>query len=298
MALRSWLACSSAARAQSGYAERERSSRNTKRARLARSDPSSPSGSTNAATSCWQSARRWRGRARRPAWDRCCRAWSRTVAPTWMGIRRGGGHSSALAASRPTLRCVAPRRRAERVADGHENAGRGTLVATLLEAHEVVDADAGQRPRPLRGAALAYAGARVGEADVAGSAAHGALAGSHRALTTCWTQGASARGRHPGPAATTDQAGLPDLRQSAHRGSHDEHPTTTLPLAAGRWALDTNHSSVGFTIRHLGVSKVRGRFNAFDGGHRGRRRPRPRRRSTPPSTSARSTPATPIGTPT
>src|SRR5579864_4585527 len=37
-----------------------------------------------------------------------------------------------------------------------------------------------------------------------------------------------------------------------------------LPLAAGRWAVDTNHSSIGFTIRHLGVSKVRGRFARFD----------------------------------
>ena len=38
----------------------------------------------------------------------------------------------------------------------------------------------------------------------------------------------------------------------------------TLPLAPGRWAVDPNHSSIGFTVRHLGVSKVRGRFNAFD----------------------------------
>jgi polyisoprenoid-binding protein YceI len=38
----------------------------------------------------------------------------------------------------------------------------------------------------------------------------------------------------------------------------------TLPLAPGRWAVDTNHSSIGFTIRHLGVSKVRGRFTRFD----------------------------------
>jgi polyisoprenoid-binding protein YceI len=37
-----------------------------------------------------------------------------------------------------------------------------------------------------------------------------------------------------------------------------------LPLAPGTWALDTNHSSVGFVIRHLGVSKVRGRFQEFD----------------------------------
>ena len=39
--------------------------------------------------------------------------------------------------------------------------------------------------------------------------------------------------------------------------------TSTLPLAPGRWALDPNHSSVGFTIRHLGVSKVRGHFRSF-----------------------------------
>ena len=39
--------------------------------------------------------------------------------------------------------------------------------------------------------------------------------------------------------------------------------TTALPLAAGAWTLDPAHSSVGFTIRHLGVSKVRGRFNRF-----------------------------------
>ena len=39
--------------------------------------------------------------------------------------------------------------------------------------------------------------------------------------------------------------------------------TTALPLVAGAWTLDAAHSSVGFTIRHLGVSKVRGRFNRF-----------------------------------
>jgi polyisoprenoid-binding protein YceI len=37
-------------------------------------------------------------------------------------------------------------------------------------------------------------------------------------------------------------------------------PLRTLPLAPGRWALDTNHFRVGFAIRHLGVSKVRGQF--------------------------------------
>jgi polyisoprenoid-binding protein YceI len=42
-----------------------------------------------------------------------------------------------------------------------------------------------------------------------------------------------------------------------------ETQTTAVPLAPGSWTLDPAHSSVGFTIRHLGVSKVRGRFLAF-----------------------------------
>jgi polyisoprenoid-binding protein YceI len=36
-------------------------------------------------------------------------------------------------------------------------------------------------------------------------------------------------------------------------------------LAPGPWAVDHDHSSLGFTIRHLGISKVRGRFTGFDG---------------------------------
>ena len=38
---------------------------------------------------------------------------------------------------------------------------------------------------------------------------------------------------------------------------------TDLPLAPGRWELDSWHSEVSFTIRHLGISKVRGRFVDF-----------------------------------
>ena len=40
--------------------------------------------------------------------------------------------------------------------------------------------------------------------------------------------------------------------------------TRALPLTSGLWTLDPLHSQVSFTIRHLGVSKVRGRFNAFE----------------------------------
>jgi polyisoprenoid-binding protein YceI len=37
-----------------------------------------------------------------------------------------------------------------------------------------------------------------------------------------------------------------------------------LPLAPGPWTLDAGHSSVVFSIRHLGLSRVRGRFDDFD----------------------------------
>lgn len=41
---------------------------------------------------------------------------------------------------------------------------------------------------------------------------------------------------------------------------------TTFPgLTAGTWAIDPVHSNVGFTVRHLVVSKVRGSFENFSG---------------------------------
>lgn len=43
-------------------------------------------------------------------------------------------------------------------------------------------------------------------------------------------------------------------------------PTVTdTPLQIGNWSIDTAHSSVEFTVRHLGLAKVRGRFNEFTG---------------------------------
>lgn len=42
--------------------------------------------------------------------------------------------------------------------------------------------------------------------------------------------------------------------------------TTTAPgLSAGTWTIEPAHSEVGFSVRHLGLSKVRGRFNSFSG---------------------------------
>jgi polyisoprenoid-binding protein YceI len=34
-------------------------------------------------------------------------------------------------------------------------------------------------------------------------------------------------------------------------------------LHVGTWVVEPAHSEVGFTVRHLGLSKVRGRFNSF-----------------------------------
>jgi polyisoprenoid-binding protein YceI len=41
--------------------------------------------------------------------------------------------------------------------------------------------------------------------------------------------------------------------------------TATAVLRAGTWAIDPVHSSVGFSVRHLMVSKVRGTFEQFSG---------------------------------
>jgi len=41
--------------------------------------------------------------------------------------------------------------------------------------------------------------------------------------------------------------------------------TATAQLSAGTWAIDPVHSSIGFSVRHLMVSKVRGTFADFSG---------------------------------
>ncbi len=41
-------------------------------------------------------------------------------------------------------------------------------------------------------------------------------------------------------------------------------PPETTTLRPGAWALDTAHSSVAFTVRHLGIAKVRGGFTRFE----------------------------------
>lgn len=50
---------------------------------------------------------------------------------------------------------------------------------------------------------------------------------------------------------------------------HDEKrhlmTTSTAQLSTGTWAIDPVHSTVGFSVRHLMVSKVRGQFDTFSG---------------------------------
>ena len=41
--------------------------------------------------------------------------------------------------------------------------------------------------------------------------------------------------------------------------------TATTTIAAGTYNIDVSHSEVGFSVRHLAVSKVRGRFEKFEG---------------------------------
>ena len=46
----------------------------------------------------------------------------------------------------------------------------------------------------------------------------------------------------------------------------DQGTLTSIPgYVAGTWTIDPVHSEVGFTARHMMVSKVRGRFRAFSG---------------------------------
>jgi polyisoprenoid-binding protein YceI len=45
----------------------------------------------------------------------------------------------------------------------------------------------------------------------------------------------------------------------------EEYMTSTIPgYIAGTWNADTTHSEVGFSVRHMMVSKVRGKFTTWE----------------------------------
>ncbi|OXM43354.1 hypothetical protein CFP71_41635, partial [Amycolatopsis thailandensis] len=42
--------------------------------------------------------------------------------------------------------------------------------------------------------------------------------------------------------------------------------TTEIPgYVAGKWTIDTAHSDIAYTVKHLGLAKSRGNFTAFTG---------------------------------
>ncbi len=38
-----------------------------------------------------------------------------------------------------------------------------------------------------------------------------------------------------------------------------------IDVPVGTWEIDPSHSEIGFSVRHLGIAKVRGRFGSFSG---------------------------------
>lgn len=42
-------------------------------------------------------------------------------------------------------------------------------------------------------------------------------------------------------------------------------PTATTLVPTGTWVVDTAHSKVGFSVKHMGISTVRGEFTEFEG---------------------------------
>src|SRR4051794_5488279 len=41
--------------------------------------------------------------------------------------------------------------------------------------------------------------------------------------------------------------------------------TTATALPTGTWNVDPSHSLVGFRVKHLGISTVRGKFGEYEG---------------------------------
>jgi polyisoprenoid-binding protein YceI len=50
-----------------------------------------------------------------------------------------------------------------------------------------------------------------------------------------------------------------------HKGPHMTAIETTPTLTPGKWTIEPAHSEVAFSVRHLGLTKVNGRFNSFSG---------------------------------
>jgi polyisoprenoid-binding protein YceI len=66
------------------------------------------------------------------------------------------------------------------------------------------------------------------------------------------------------PVIPRERATPPVITQNEGEKTMTTAPSTT-GLSAGTWTIDPVHSSIGFSVRHLMVSKVRGTFDKFSG---------------------------------
>jgi polyisoprenoid-binding protein YceI len=66
------------------------------------------------------------------------------------------------------------------------------------------------------------------------------------------------------PVIPRERATPPVKTQNEGEKTMTTAPSTT-GLSAGTWTIDPVHSSIGFSVRHLMVSKVRGTFDKFSG---------------------------------
>jgi polyisoprenoid-binding protein YceI len=65
--------------------------------------------------------------------------------------------------------------------------------------------------------------------------------------------------------ATAQATATPTVAASTHAAAPAARAATVAGYLAGTWVIDPVHSDVGFTVRHMMVSKVRGRFARFEG---------------------------------
>jgi len=185
-----------------------------------------------------------------------------------LGGRHGGGAQLAAGVEGREVPEVAQvvLAEAQRGGEGAEDLPRRVAVAALLEAHQVVDADPGQRGQLGATQARRPPAGPDRESDVG---RRGGLAPRPQEAAELQVlhgvQSAEAVPGLGGPVRTSlAPASPPAGRRRMVVGMTNADltaPTSTLPLAPGRWALDINHFRVGFAARHLGVSKVRGHFS-------------------------------------
>jgi polyisoprenoid-binding protein YceI len=65
--------------------------------------------------------------------------------------------------------------------------------------------------------------------------------------------------------ATAQATATPTVAATTHAAAPAARAATVAGYLAGTWVIDPVHSDVGFTVRHMMVSKVRGRFARFEG---------------------------------